>query len=352
MKCLARISYDGSHFEGFQRLKNGRGVQNELERVVSLIHKKEVKVKGAGRTDAGVHALDQCISFDLDVEMDLDKLKYVLNRSLSPYIAVQSLESVSEDFHARFSVKEKVYFYKIYLGEKNPFLEDYSYCFYQKLNIDKMKEASRLFVGNHDFKNLFSVQDSPKITENSINLHLKSIVIKEDLLLVGIGGATCALYTDEEFYHAYQNLDKNNIEWKGYPYIDNEDSPNYEKSDEMFKNDLQKIESTINEHKGNVLLLSHVGPFISNTSNQYEEKIIYSGSPSLKDFLFDHEDKIIANVHGHTHDAQGLGKIREIKVCNPGAVLKRRFGILKLIKNIESNYKWKIEKYQQINLID
>ena len=156
MKCLARISYDGSHFEGFQRLKNGRGVQNELERVVSLIHKKEVKVKGAGRTDAGVHALDQCISFDLDVEMDLDKLKYVLNRSLSPYIAVQSLESVSEDFHARFSVKEKVYFYKIYLGEKNPFLEDYSYCFYQKLNIDKMKEASRLFVGNHDFKNFVS----------------------------------------------------------------------------------------------------------------------------------------------------------------------------------------------------
>ncbi len=206
--------------------------------------------------------------------------------------------------------------------------------------------------GNHDFKNLFSVEDSPKLTENSVNLHLKSIIIKEDLLLVGIGGATCALYTDEEFYHAYQNLDKNNIEWKGYPYIDNEDSPNYEKSDEMFKNDLQKIESTINDHKGNVLLLSHVGPFISNTSNQYEEKIIYSGSPSLKDFLFDHEDKIIANVHGHTHDAQGLGKIREIKVCNPGAVLKRRFGILKLIKNIESNYKWKIEKYQQINLID
>ena len=156
MKCLARISYDGSHFEGFQRLKNGHGVQNELERVLSLIGKKDIQIKGAGRTDAGVHACDQAVSFELDVDMDLDKLKYVLNRSLSPYVAVHSIEVVSPDFHARFSVKEKVYLYKIYLGEKNPFLEDYFYCFYQKLDIDKMKEASRLFVGTHDFRNFVS----------------------------------------------------------------------------------------------------------------------------------------------------------------------------------------------------
>lgn len=206
--------------------------------------------------------------------------------------------------------------------------------------------------GNHDFQQLFNKEDSPKLTDNSVNLHLKSLGIKDDLLLVGIGGAICALYTDEEFYHAYQNLDKNNIEWKGYPYIDDEDSPNYEKSDEMFKNDLQKINLYINEYKGNVLLLSHIGPFTSNTANQYEEKIIYSGSPSLNEFLLNHENKILVNVHGHTHDAQGLGKIHGITVCNPGAVLKRRFGILKLVKNSESCYKWKIEKYEQINLID
>jgi Icc-related predicted phosphoesterase len=206
--------------------------------------------------------------------------------------------------------------------------------------------------GNHDFLNLFKGEDSPKLTENSINLHLKQYIIKDDLLLVGIGGAICSLYTDEQFYHAYQNIDKNNIEWKGYPYIDNVDSPNYEKSDQMFKKDLEKIDSYINDYKGNVILLTHVGPFTSSTANQFEGKIIYSGSPSLNDFLIKYENKIIANVHGHTHDAQGISKVHSIKICNPGALIFNRFGILNLDKNIESDYKWRIEKYEQINLIE
>ena len=206
--------------------------------------------------------------------------------------------------------------------------------------------------GNHDFLKLFNVEDCPKITENSINLHLKSHIIKDDLLLVGIGGSICSLSTDEEFYHAYKNIDKNNIEWKGYPYIDNMESPNYDKSDEMLKNDLGKIDSYVNEYKGKVLVLSHNGPFTSNTANQYEEKIIYSGSPALNEFLIKYENKILAHVHGHTHEAQGMGKVHNVKVFNPGALLLKRFGLLSLVKNIESNYIWKIEKYEQINLID
>ena len=156
MRYLARISYDGSHFEGFQRLKNGNGVQNELERVLSIINKNDVFVKGAGRTDAGVHALDQCISFDLDFEIDDDKLKYVLNRSLSPYIAVNSIQKVDLGFHARFKVKEKTYLYKIYLGEKNPLLQDYAYFVKQDLDINKMIDAASSFIGRYDFRNFVS----------------------------------------------------------------------------------------------------------------------------------------------------------------------------------------------------
>ena len=203
--------------------------------------------------------------------------------------------------------------------------------------------------GNHDFSNLFKVEDSPKLTDNSVNLHLKSLLIKDDLLLVGIGGSICSLYSNEEFFHAYKNIDKNNIEWKGYPYIDNNDSPNYEKSDELFKKDLEKIDSNVNNHMGKVLVLTHVGPFTSNTSNQFENKIIYSGSPSLNDFLEKYENKILANLHGHSHDAQGMGKVHNIKVCNPGTLLLMRFGLLNLVKNSETNYNWKIEKYEQIN---
>ena len=78
MRYLARISYDGSEFQGFQRLNNGKGVQNVLESVLSNINRKSVLVKGAGRTDAGVHALDQCIHFDLNIDIALDKLSIIL----------------------------------------------------------------------------------------------------------------------------------------------------------------------------------------------------------------------------------------------------------------------------------
>lgn len=206
--------------------------------------------------------------------------------------------------------------------------------------------------GNHDPEILFKVDESPKITENSINLHLKSHLIKDDLLLVGVGGCTCAVSSKEEFYHSYHDLDTKKIIWKGYPYIDNNDSPNYEKSDEMLKKDLNKIDSVVDNHKGNVLVLSHVGPFTSNTANAYEDGLIYSGSQSLNDFLLKYENKIIGNVHGHTHDGQGMGKVHKIKICNPGAILFKRFGALYLVKNAESNYNWKIDKYEQINLIE
>jgi len=109
MRYFARICYDGSKFSGFQRLNNGRGVQNELERVLSKIFNSPISVKGAGRTDAGVHALDQCIHFDLERDIPTDKLKYSMNQMLPSSISVTSLSIVDETFHARHSVKEKTY---------------------------------------------------------------------------------------------------------------------------------------------------------------------------------------------------------------------------------------------------
>ncbi len=156
MRVLGRISYDGSKFSGFQRLNNGLGIQNELERVLSIIAKKKIKITGAGRTDAGVHALDQCIHFDLDINFSLDKLKYALNRLLKDGIKVNSLEKVKDDFNARYDVLEKTYEYRILLKEKNPFLVNYTSIIYQNLDILKMQEASKLFLGEHDFKNFVS----------------------------------------------------------------------------------------------------------------------------------------------------------------------------------------------------
>lgn len=156
MRVLARISYDGSKFYGFQRLSNKKGVQNELERVLSTIANQSIVVHGAGRTDAGVHALDQCVHFDFSKDVTLDKLKYVMNRLLSSAVSVRSLQKVDDNFHARYMVKNKTYVYQIYIGDKSAFLEDYAYCFSQKIDINLMKTASKLFVGVHDFRNFVS----------------------------------------------------------------------------------------------------------------------------------------------------------------------------------------------------
>ena len=153
MKYLARIWYDGSKFQGFQRLNNGCGVQNELERVLSLIAGQSVVVKGAGRTDAGVHAFDQCIHFSISIDIDVEKLKYAMNRLLNPFVAVKSIITVSSEFHARHDVMCKKYVYKIYCGEKNPFLSLYSLAYYQDIDLKLAQECCQLFVGVHDFRN-------------------------------------------------------------------------------------------------------------------------------------------------------------------------------------------------------
>ena len=151
-----RISYDGSKYNGFQRLNNKETIQGIIECVLSKINNGKVCIKGAGRTDALVHAYDQCLHFDLANDFDCDKLKYIVNRMLPASINVNSICKVSSDFHARFMVKEKTYVYKIYFGEKDVFLSDYAYHVGYELDIKLMKLASKEFIGTHDFHNFVS----------------------------------------------------------------------------------------------------------------------------------------------------------------------------------------------------
>lgn len=156
MNYLMTISYDGSKFWGFQRLNEENSIQKCLENALSKINKKEVVVKGAGRTDRGVHANGQCVSFKLDIKIENDGLKKALNSILKPYIYVKEIEVVDDDFHARFNVLRKKYIYKINLGEYNPLLSDYVYQTEYKLDIKKMREVADLYLGVHNFHNFVS----------------------------------------------------------------------------------------------------------------------------------------------------------------------------------------------------
>lgn len=156
MRYLIRISYDGSHFNGFQRLKEKLSVQKTLEDALKIINKSPIEIKGAGRTDVGVHAMGQCAHFDLDVEIPTERLITAINSIVRPYINVLECTVVNDDFHARFSAKEKKYIYKIWCGEYDPKKYDYYLMYDKKIDINKLKECANVFIGEHDFHNFVS----------------------------------------------------------------------------------------------------------------------------------------------------------------------------------------------------
>ena len=156
MRYLIKIAYDGSKYNGFQRLNNFKTVQGEIESCLSKIYQQPIEIKGAGRTDRGVHAFGQMAHFDLDQEVDLNNLKYTLNKYLDENIRIISCQAVNAEFHARHSVKKKKYVYYIYCKRDNPLLNDYAYCYEDNFNIKKMKKVAKKFIGIHDFTNLVS----------------------------------------------------------------------------------------------------------------------------------------------------------------------------------------------------
>ncbi|MEQ6390433.1 tRNA pseudouridine(38-40) synthase TruA [Bacillaceae bacterium S4-13-58] len=147
------ISYDGTFFSGYQVQPNGRTVQEEIEKVLTRIHKGEfTRITASGRTDAGVHAKGQVIHFDTKLNISSDKWIRALQSMLPPDIVVVDVEEVSDRFHARFDVIEKEYRYRV-LTRNHPdvFRRNFVYHYPGKLNESSMQEACQLFKGEHDF---------------------------------------------------------------------------------------------------------------------------------------------------------------------------------------------------------
>ena len=174
MRYLMTISYDGSKYYGFQRLNENPSVQAELERALSIINKKEVEIKGSGRTDRGVHAKGQTIHFDLDVNVPEKRLINAVNSLLSDYIRVVDCKIVENDFHARFNVKEKTYTYIINVGEYEVLKQDYVYNYCKELDIKSMKRASRSLIGKHSYKVFVSGE------RDNYNSEIYDIIFKKD----------------------------------------------------------------------------------------------------------------------------------------------------------------------------
>lgn len=180
MKYRLSISYDGSKLYGFQRLKGKKTVQGELERVLTKINKTIVVIKGAGRTDRGVHAYDQSVSFDLHVDIEPKRLVSAINAAIDSSIHVNKCYLVDDDFHARFDVKTKTYEYVINVGEYDPIINDYVYNYNRELNIKLMRRAASYLVGLHNYEAFTSGE------RESYNSIIYKISIKKDHDLIRI----------------------------------------------------------------------------------------------------------------------------------------------------------------------
>ncbi len=170
MKYLITFSYDGSLFHGLERQKNAKSIQGTLENVLSNLLEQEVFIKASGRTDKGVHALNQKAHFVIDKKIPMGFKKKV-NDLLQDEIHIKRIKKVSKNFHARFDVKKKKYRYIINLDKKNRNDAYMFTCFY-KLDVKKMKKASKVFVGTHDFKNFTSGYREDYKT-HIYNIHVK-----------------------------------------------------------------------------------------------------------------------------------------------------------------------------------
>ena len=176
MRYLIKFSYDGTNYSGFQKQKGLETIEEKMEEALSKVNDKETKLTATGRTDKGVHALVQYAHADIDVKINEKKLKRALNSNLPADIHVIETREVSDDFHARYNVKSKTYKYIINTGEYNPLERNYCFQYNHELDVSAMKEASKYFIGKHDFR-AFVTENKDK---NNCIRTITSVNIKED----------------------------------------------------------------------------------------------------------------------------------------------------------------------------
>ena len=150
MRYFIFFGYDGTNYHGWQIQPNANSVQQELQRALSILLRKEIEVVGAGRTDTGVHARNMAAHFEAEITMELDQLVYRLNRILPRDIAVYEVQEVNPEMHARFSATSRTYHYYIHT-KKDPFERHYSLQMNYPLDFKKMNEAAQHFLQHEDY---------------------------------------------------------------------------------------------------------------------------------------------------------------------------------------------------------
>ncbi|MFH1643884.1 MAG: tRNA pseudouridine(38-40) synthase TruA [bacterium] len=195
------VAYDGTDFYGWQVQPDKISICSTLQDCFLGVFKKKVKILGASRTDTGVHALGQVASFKTDLQIEPENLTKIWNDNLPKSILIKKIEKVSDNFKPLVGVKQKTYYYHLFLKRPKPFVARYGwyYEFIDLVDLKKLKKALHFYIGEHDFKSFCKIEkgekrDPVKIID-SIKVDNKSEFFhSEDILKITIKGKSFLRY--------------------------------------------------------------------------------------------------------------------------------------------------------------
>ncbi|MFA5576674.1 MAG: tRNA pseudouridine(38-40) synthase TruA [Tissierellaceae bacterium] len=164
------IEYEGTNYSGWQKQENALAIQELLEAALGELLNEKVKLIGSGRTDAGVHALGQVANFRTNRSIPGDRYKHALKLYLPDDISIVDSEEVDLNFHSRFDAVGKVYKYLVYNGElPRAIYRNFAYHVPYNIDMDKMIEGSKYFIGSHDFAAFMAANSEVNSTIRTIN---------------------------------------------------------------------------------------------------------------------------------------------------------------------------------------
>jgi tRNA pseudouridine38-40 synthase len=151
LRYFIKLAYNGTQYHGWQYQPNASSIQETMNKAVSVLLRSNINLMGAGRTDTGVHAKVMYAHFDFETPFEIQKFMHKLNSYLPKDIVVSDIIPVPDDAHTRFDATKRTYEYHINTF-KDPFLQEQSWYFHQKLDVDLMNEAAKLLFKHTDFQ--------------------------------------------------------------------------------------------------------------------------------------------------------------------------------------------------------
>ncbi|QKJ63136.1 tRNA pseudouridine(38-40) synthase TruA [Flavobacterium sp. M31R6] len=167
MRYFIKLAYNGTHYHGWQYQPNAASVQETMNKAFSIILNTEINLMGAGRTDTGVHAKEMYAHFDLETPFDIPNIIHKLNSFLPKDIVIYDVFPVADEAHTRFDATKRTYEYHINTF-KDAFLQEQSWHFHQKLDLDLMNEAAKSLLNHTDFQSFSKVNTDVNTFDCSI----------------------------------------------------------------------------------------------------------------------------------------------------------------------------------------